>query len=269
VVDMLRCFIWLTETKSKGDEKIMGYDYVVENIDDGNTVIWETGSRDNKILWDSNNIDNLQIYKRRDLSNYEIVLRDNDFDEYANKIKEYLGKIIRYKQYSNDIIPDGNYETTVSLNYLKMTIEEYVKEYNLNLDPDFQRGHVWTKGMRVKYVEFVLRGGKSNPIYFNHEGWMSDFRGEFVLVDGKQRLTSLLMFLNNEFPVFKEKDTEDNIGFYAKEFECFNNSVTFIINKLPDKKSVLKWYLQMNEANIAHSDEELNKVREMIKKEDI
>ena len=59
---MLRCFIWLTEIESKDEEKIMGYDYVVENIDDGNTVIWETGSRDNKILWDSNNIDNLQIY---------------------------------------------------------------------------------------------------------------------------------------------------------------------------------------------------------------
>ena len=40
-------------------------------------------------------------------------------------------------------------------------IENEIKEYNLNMNPNFQRGHVWTEIQQSKYVEFNLKGGKS------------------------------------------------------------------------------------------------------------
>lgn len=114
-------------------------------------------------------------------------------------------------------------------------------------------------------MEFVLSGGKSNPIYFNCVGWDCGERGEFVIVDGKQRLTSLLMYLNNEFPVFKEKDPE-GVGYYRKELVGLTPmlNVEVVINALPDRESVLKWYLQMNKGNVAHTKEELQKVEDML-----
>ena len=94
---------------------------------------------------------------------------------------------------------------------------------------------------------------------------MKSYKGEYVIVDGKQRLTAILMFLDNEFPVFKEMDS-DGIGYYAREFDMIPNDVEFIINDLPSRELVLKWYLQMNEGNVAHTEEELDKVRQMLSK---
>jgi hypothetical protein len=82
----------------------------------------------------------------------------------------------------------------------------------LNLDPDFQRGHVWTEEQQRRYVEFVLRGGRSaRTLLFNCKGWQGSYEGPFVLVDGKQRLTAVLKFLHNELPIFD--------GHYYKDFE--------------------------------------------------
>ena len=225
--------------------------------------IWETNRQKNNIIFDSSK--DLSSYTRRNLANYELFLRDENKLEIADKIKSYLGKIIRARDCDDILIADGNYRVNMFLNDMQRTIERYKENYNLNLEPDFQRAHVWDLDKRVKYVEFLLKGGKSNPIYFNCEGWMGHGKeGEFVIVDGKQRLTSILMFLNNEFPVFKEMDS-DGIGYYAREFDMIPNDVEFIVNDLPNRELVLKWYLQMNEGNVAHTKEELDKVRQMLK----
>lgn len=233
----------------------------LELLDD-KLLIWETGRQKNNIIFDSSK--ELSIYTRRNLANYELFLREENQLELADKIKSYLGKIIRARDCDDILVADGNYRVNTFLDHLKDTIERYKENYNLNLDPDFQRAHVWDLDKRVKYVEFLLKGGKSNPIYFNGEGWMGRGKeGEFVIVDGKQRLTSILMFLDNEFPVFKDMDSE-GVGYYAREFDIIPNDVEFIVNDLPNRELVLKWYLQMNEGNVAHTEEELDKVRRML-----
>lgn len=224
-------------------------------------LIHTTGLAKNYVEFDSSK--DLSTYTRRNLANYELFLREENQIEVADKIKSYLGKIIRARDCDDLLIPNGHYRINMPLNFIKKHLEEEVSDMGLNLDPDFQRAHVWDLDKRIKYVEFLLKGGKSNPIYFNHEGWMKSYKGEFVIVDGKQRLTSILMFLNNEFPVFKEMDS-DGIGYYAREFDMIPNDVEFIINDLPNRELVLKWYLQMNEGNVAHTEEELDKVRQML-----
>lgn len=233
----------------------------LEILDD-KVLIWRTGRQKNDVEFDSSN--ELKCYGRRELAFYEIFLRENNQNELADKIKIYLGKIIRAKDVDDLLIPDGNYQVNVSLDYIKERIEKDVKERGLNLNPDFQRSHVWNLNQRVTYVEFLLKGGKSNPIYFNHENWMRSLNGEYVIVDGKQRLTSILMFLNGEFSVFRSLDNE-GIGYYASQFDYIPNDVVFIVNNLPNRKLVLQWYLQINEGNVAHTKEELDKVRNMLK----
>lgn len=213
--------------------------------------VWETGRKENEICYDSES--DKSKYKRRNLSFIENFLRENGEIEEAEVIKLYLGKILRNKTIPQ-LIPTGNYIVNHHLDKLKDTIERYVEEYGLNLDPDFQRGHVWTMQQRLKYVEFILQGGKSNPIYMNHEGWMKSWNGEMVIVDGKQRLTSLLMFLNDKFPVFKELDNPRNIGYYASEFDFIPHDIPVVINDLEGKDKVLEWYLQINRGNIAHTE---------------
>lgn len=236
----------------------------LEKSEDGKLIIWETGLQRNNVIYKS--LEDIENYTRRNLSYFETFLRSVGEYKEANKINLYLGKILRNKTIPQ-LIPTGNYKINTSISRLRDTVHRYIEEYGLDLNPDFQRGHVWNNEQRVAYVEFILQGGKTNPIYFNHTSWMKSMCGEMVIVDGKQRLTSLLMFLNDEFTVFKNLDRE-GVGYYASEFDYIPDDIEIVINDLPTRKQVLQWYLQMNKGNIAHTEDEINKVEELLKQED-
>lgn len=142
-------------------------------------------------------------------------------------------------------------------------IENEIKENNLKMNPDFQRGHIWTEEQQIKYVEFFLRGGKSGrDFYFN---WNQD-TDEYVCVDGLQRTTALKRFVDGEIEVF---------GQYFKEFEFTKReaggqpfpeyAVNIYQNNLSSKKEVLEWYVDMNAGGTPHTNEEIERVKKMIK----
>lgn len=159
-----------------------------------------------------------------------------------------------------------NYRTTVDWSYLEQSIAHYEERADgcagLDLEPDFQREHVWTEAQQIAFVEYILRGGTSGrEIYFNCAGWMADWRGPFVIVDGKQRLHAVRQFLANKIPAF---------GIYCKDFEGRIPSdcqFFFNINDLKTREQVLKWYLEMNTGGTPHTEKELEKVKQMLLEE--
>ena len=157
---------------------------------------------------------------------------------------------------------DGHYRVDVPIRFLPKTIESYQEEYGLEMNPDFQRGHVWDESKQVAFVEHVLKGGQgSNEIRFNHPGWMSHFQDHMVLVDGLQRLTSILRFLNNEITAF---------GTYYQDFEDKLNSMvtmSFRVNDLRTRADVLRWYIQINAGGVPHTEEEISKVQDLLSQE--
>lgn len=162
----------------------------------------------------------------------------------------------------SDIVPytEGNYRVHHSLRYFKDAIDRYIEE-GLILNPDFQRGHVWSEEQQTKFIEHLLKGGKTNPIYLNQKGWMKDFKGEFVCVDGLQRITACLRFLNNEIPAFGHliNEYEDKISHLI--------NMEFVIHDLPTKAEVLKWYIELNTGGTVHTEDEINRVKELLNKE--
>jgi len=164
----------------------------------------------------------------------------------------------------------GKYTCDVTWNDLEYQIERYVSEYSLNLDPDFQRDHVWSEEKRIAYVEYVLKGGNQNRhIIFNHPGWFTDFKGEMTLVDGKQRLESTRRFLNNELPVFNDiyrKDFTRNGRLSSRISSDY--SFKFYINNLRTRKELLQFYLDLNTGGVVHTKEEINRVKELLAKEE-
>lgn len=42
-------------------------------------------------------------------------------------------------------ISDGSYQVNVSWEYMMDWLDRLIKEEGLQLNPDFQRGHVWTE----------------------------------------------------------------------------------------------------------------------------
>lgn len=127
------------------------------------------------------------------------------------------------------------------------------------LDPDYQRGHVWTKRQQREYLEYCLRGGISGrDIYWNCPGWMSDFRGPMELVDGKQRITAVLQFLDNKVKVFGHNYREftDHLDFVRHQF-------LFHVNDLKTQAEVIQWYLDLN-SGTPHTRADIRKAEELL-----
>lgn len=154
---------------------------------------------------------------------------------------------------------DGNYSVQVSLSYLEKHLADWASAGNLDLDPDFQRAHVWDEARQVAFVEYLLRGGKaSREIRFNCAGWMHDFHGTVELVDGKQRLEACLRFLRGEIPAF---------GYVIGAYEDRPNllqGLTFYVNDLETRREVLQWYLDLNTGGVVHTSDEIEKVKKLL-----
>jgi len=164
--------------------------------------------------------------------------------------------------------PNILYHMDTPWQYLLETLARFQSDYGLNLDPDFQRGHVWTEAQQIAYVEFMLREPQSGrEIYFNHPNWMGDWEGEFVLVDGRQRLEAARRFLVNEIPAF---------GCLLKDFEGLNLTSTrkirmpsnicfgFNVAKLKTRADVLQWYIDFNAGGTPHSEKEIERVQGLL-----
>lgn len=153
----------------------------------------------------------------------------------------------------------ANYNVDVSLEYLMVDVARYVN-YGCNLNPDFQRPIVWSSEQQSRYVEHVLKGGKSGTeIMFNCPNWMGTKElHDFVLVDGKQRLEAFRRFFANEIQAF---------GQYFKEFEGRMNmstSLRFYVNNLKTRREVLQWYLDFNAGGTVHSEAEIARVKALL-----
>ena len=170
-------------------------------------------------------------------------------------------------------ICNPNYSTHINWKYIEKTLSDYnewitiERMGGLNLNPDFQRGHVWSENKQIAFVEYCLKGGLgSKDILFNHPNWQGSFEGEIVLVDGKQRLEAVRKFIRNELPVFDGHCLND---FEDKDRLLRMNGANFIfkINNLKTRKEVLQWYLDLNTGGVVHTNEEIKKVQQLLEQE--
>ena len=77
----------------------------------------------------------------------------------------------------------------------------------LNLTPDFQRGLVWKTKQKSELIESILMGIPLPLIYVKE-----DEKGVYLIVDGKQRLSTLFSFINNELALDKLTILKDKNG---------------------------------------------------------
>jgi uncharacterized protein with ParB-like and HNH nuclease domain len=70
----------------------------------------------------------------------------------------------------------------------------------LKLDPDFQRESVWDEKQKSELIESILMGIPLPLIYVKE-----DKDGVYIIVDGRQRLTTMFDFMDNKFSLQKLK----------------------------------------------------------------
>lgn len=72
-------------------------------------------------------------------------------------------------------------------------IVAYLNQEKINLSPAFQRGHVWSIGTRRKLITNIVLGRPIPAIFLYKEASGSTY--SYNILDGKQRLESLILFI--------------------------------------------------------------------------
>jgi len=139
-------------------------------------------------------------------------------------------------------------------------IENWIEEENVDMNPDFQRDYVWNQKQKEQYVEWILRNGNSGrDIYFNHPGWFREWKGNMVIVDGKQRVEAVIGFLHDEVKAYGYYKSE-----YTDKYRIMQCGFSVNVADLKTREEVLKWYLDMNTGGTIHTNKEIEKVKELL-----
>lgn len=153
------------------------------------------------------------------------------------------------------------------INYLNCTTQNiawFKKAYDdglLEMHPPFQRNPVWTDKQSSFLMDSILKGYPIPEVYLQ-EKVDANGRTITVVVDGQQRISSLLRFIAGEFSIdesqsarwggmsFSELSEAEKIAFY---------SYKFVVRVLPDidDDEIRNIFQRINQNNIALNDQEL------------
>ena len=148
-----------------------------------------------------------------------------------------------------------------------LAAETEAVEMGIDLNPDFQRGHVWTKDQQTSYIENVLRrivDESGLTIRFNCPTWREtritgDLPEQIVCIDGLQRLTAIRKFIAGELSVFGLDFNELPIRVILRDLQLVIKMYDF-----QNRKDLLKFYLDINGGGTPHSQDELDRVRGLL-----
>lgn len=98
---------------------------------------------------------------------------------------------------TGSIYPTDDYTEELDIREEHLTIFgliRKIKNGKIKMNPDFQRNFVWKKVQQSRFIESLILNIPLPPIYVSQ-----DIDGNYIIVDGLQRTTSLRDFLNDEF----------------------------------------------------------------------
>src|SRR3954454_15232232 len=84
------------------------------------------------------------------------------------------------------------------------TLTNRVRFQSLDLQPDFQRGDVWSVAKQQRLVDTILRRWHVPPLHVIRAG--KNFQ---EVLDGQQRLSAILAFLDDLIPIDGEIEPYD------------------------------------------------------------
>lgn len=169
--------------------------------------------------------------------------------------------------------PRSAYKVSLFINRIEQWIKEETKTAAkmggvFDLNPDFQRGHVWDEAKQVAYVESYLRGNASALFRFNNvsitgspridDGDVKTY--DMVCIDGLQRITALREFMADRLTVFEDLKASNLRGTVMDPLRTvFNFEVE--VFAFPRRHELLDYYVAINAGGVVHTPEEIERVK--------
>lgn len=158
------------------------------------------------------------------------------------------------------------------------TVKEIFSDFtddNLIIDPSYQRRSVWLKPDKVRLIETILLDLIIPEVFFWPAVINSD-TGNMVthVVDGQQRITSIVEFINGDFPLEKkymmdeaisvqcgDKFFNDLSAIYKEKLWCYKLSIVNIDRSFT-KNEITKMFKRLNLTNYSLNKQEIRNSRE-------
>lgn len=101
-----------------------------------------------------------------------------------------------------------------------ITIANFYESYQLdkyNFNPEYQRKSIWTEEKKSFLINSIVKNFPIPPIFLHQQ--IDDSTGEtkYDIIDGKQRLTAIVEFLNNQISISDEDESGNLSGLYFKD----------------------------------------------------
>ena len=162
--------------------------------------------------------------------------------------------------------PRARWEVDVDWKDIDRQIEHFAMYSPVDLNPDFQREHVWTPAQRVAYLEYVLSGGElGRTLIFATDSWDNLRRDPtfFYLADGKQRLETVRSFLRGELRIFPDDARPEGYLFedFTGVFRGLLYSFRVRVVEVHTRADAIGLYLAINAGGTPHTEAEIAKAR--------
>lgn len=139
-------------------------------------------------------------------------------------------------------------------NYDLNQIQSFYERKKLNFDLDCQRGYVWTENQEQEMIDTLICGERVPEIHC-----ISEQSSYLNIIDGKQRLTTILRFINNKI-IWKKSKADINFSFYfgdktgiyfselPKELQdsILGIEITFAVYSNMTQKGIIKLFKKLN-----------------------
>jgi hypothetical protein len=156
------------------------------------------------------------------------------------------------------LTPDCTYRVDIAI----AAIPRFIEQYGIDMDPDYQRGYVWTLRQKQKFVGAVLQNNQSIPIF-----WFNTLSLRHAeVVDGKQRLSAILDWLNGKYaaicPCGEQFMFADHDDIGGRNLDMMTTLKMHFV-QLP-RVDVLRFYLALNSGGTVHKAKDLDRVRSLL-----
>jgi hypothetical protein len=126
------------------------------------------------------------------------------------------------------------------------TIVRRIERNVIDLQPDFQRGEVWSAGKKQRLIDSILRKWHVPPIHL-----VAKSGGKYDVLDGQQRLTAIRDFVRGKFAIdgdiephdsrlveldglrYFDLPEDDNAELSAMAQECYQACSTHAFDQVP------------------------------------
>ena len=102
------------------------------------------------------------------------------------------------QDYSLDVPKEKRFLNTTSYDYSVEYLFNLIKKGKIILEVPFQRKHIWKNDKASMLIESIIMNVPIPPLYFAEED-----DGSWLVLDGLQRLYSILNYYDNEFALTK------------------------------------------------------------------